>query len=156
MKIIILFILLNWSFCTSSIAEQCPYLGGNAVFAARAMLAAHDNTYYNDRTLCLQQGIMWRVQKPKDKPLNTIDQSIKVYPNPTNTATTVSFSALHPACTITIIDLLGRNIGDFAVEENATNTVIPFSNTPTGIYLLTIRQTSSGEAVHQQKINVIH
>jgi hypothetical protein len=156
MRIIILFILLNWSFCTSSITEQCPYLGGNAVFAARAMIVSFDKTYFDDKALCLQQGIAWRTQKPKDKPLKIVEQNISIYPNPTNTAATVSFSAAHPACTIVLIDLLGRNIGDFTVEENATNTVIPFSNTPTGIYLLTIRQTSSGETLHQQKINVIH
>jgi hypothetical protein len=64
-----------------SIAAQCPFEGGNAVFAARAMLSAYDSTYYNDRLICLNRGILWRTQKTASRE-NTKRFNIQILPKP--------------------------------------------------------------------------
>ena len=40
-----------------SIAEQCPYSGGVAVYIARSLIALfNDSIIYDDENNCLQQG----------------------------------------------------------------------------------------------------
>jgi hypothetical protein len=60
-----------------SIANQCPLVGGNAVYRARAMYALIDDEQdYNDPALCLQHGLIYKSVQQMG------GQAITVVPNP--------------------------------------------------------------------------
>lgn len=58
-----------------SIAWQCPWSGGDAVFQARGMVSIVRDTVYNDSLLCAQQ--QYRLAG-KPKPVS----ELMIYPNP--------------------------------------------------------------------------
>jgi hypothetical protein len=136
-----------------SIAAQCPYSGGNAVFAARAILAQYDKTYYDDKALCLEQGILWRTGKPK---ANKVEDNTKVkfYPNPASDYGTLSFSGKHSDYIVRFIDLLGRVVLTQNVGSDVNTVVLPFGQTAEGIYILNISNTKN-EQIFQQKVIII-
>ncbi len=60
-----------------SIANQCPLVGGNAVYRARAMYALIDDEQaYDDPALCLQHGLIYRSMQQVG------GHAITVVPNP--------------------------------------------------------------------------
>jgi Secretion system C-terminal sorting domain len=128
-----------------SIAAQCPYSGGNAVFAARAMLAQQDRTYYNDKALCLEQGIMWRTSKPnkaKDNASN-ITWNVFIAPNPTNDKVTVSFSNKHPEGSIELYDLYGRLLETVVFGKDTNTNVLDISAYTAGVYIVKVKGNDS-------------
>ncbi|MBE7510756.1 MAG: T9SS type A sorting domain-containing protein [Bacteroidia bacterium] len=63
-----------------SLAEQCPYYGGEAVYRARAVLElVNDSLVYNDDANCLLYGIYRQGQTTINNDLNIV-----VKPNPAN------------------------------------------------------------------------
>lgn len=69
-----------------SIADQCPMVGGEAVFRARALYALVNNEQdFDDPLLCLQQGIIVKSLKPQDTGVG----QATVVPNPAMNAATV-------------------------------------------------------------------
>ena len=139
-----------------SIAYQCPYSGGEAVYSARSILALVERPYYNDRALCAAQGVLWRTQNPKntDKKDAKSDLKVKVFPNPTASVSNILLQGEHFDLSLTLTDMLGRVIMDNTIAEKATTTQLSFDGMVTGIYVLTLRDTS-GNIVTQQKINYI-
>jgi hypothetical protein len=63
-----------------NIASQCPYKGGEAVYRARMLLKAiQDTTSFDDKTVCLSQGI-YRDAEVSSTHLK--DADFKLVPNP--------------------------------------------------------------------------
>ncbi|MBK8846467.1 MAG: hypothetical protein IPO27_08000 [Bacteroidetes bacterium] len=95
-------------FGAYSIAMQCPLAGGTAVFKARAMLQAiNDTLAYNDRDICNSVGITLR-QLPKTE---IIKPTAVVYPNPANESVTVVVNAgIECAANFELINKLGQPI----------------------------------------------
>lgn len=88
------------------IAYQCPMVGGNAVFRARALYnlidAAQD---YDDELLCLQHGIIVKSLKQPNS------ATLHVIPNPaTDEATLVLDQVLDEAGTLLVFDALGAEV----------------------------------------------
>ena len=90
-----------------SIANQCPLSGGAAVFTARSLYYLIDpNMVYDDRNLCLQQGIILREQEQK-----TASTTLTYTPNPANEIVNVVYNLNEMTkpklfCMITLEDCL--------------------------------------------------
>src|SRR5690606_9890710 len=83
-----------------SIAWQCPWSGGDAVFQARGMLSIVRDTVYNDSLLCAQQ--QYRLAG-EGKPAN----KLKIYPNPADEVMTIEIEEIDNA-TLRIFNSVGR------------------------------------------------
>jgi hypothetical protein len=134
-----------------SIAAQCPYSGGNAVFAARAMLAQQDRTYYDDKALCLEQGILWRTAKPKVEKTSK-DKYCKIYPNPANHKIVIEFKDAQQDGNIALYDIYGRILLEQRILNTTTNT-LNIEGISSGVYILKVE--SNGSNVITEKITVI-
>ncbi|MBK9077143.1 MAG: hypothetical protein IPL77_19645 [Flavobacteriales bacterium] len=88
------------------IANQCPMLGGNAVFKARSLYWLIDDTYdFDDASLCLPWGII--VKNMAGQATNTVS----VVPNPaSNEATLVLSRALDEPGVFVLYDGLGAEV----------------------------------------------
>ena len=93
------------------IANQCPMVGGNAVFRARALYSLiDDDQQYDDELLCLQQGIVVKsLKQPAYATLNVI-------PNPaSNEATLVLTEPLSDPGVFVVFDALGAEVLRYTV-----------------------------------------
>jgi hypothetical protein len=138
-----------------SIASQCPFEGGNAVFAARAMVSEFDKTYYNDRVICLNRGILWRTAKPKtvEAAQNTL-WNITFAPNPTQGTVTIGFSNKHPKGSIQLFDVYGRLLQTNQFTETNTSILYDLTTYSAGIYLVKIQ--GDDNTVFTKKIVLIN
>lgn len=121
-----------------SIAAQCPYSGGNAVFAARAMLSAYDKTYYDDKALCLEQGILWRTQKPKKETITT-SWGISIAPNPTTDKINITLTNKHPEGSIELYDLYGRLLETVVFGKDTNAHVLDINAYTAGVYIVKVK-----------------
>jgi Subtilase family/Secretion system C-terminal sorting domain/Ig-like domain CHU_C associated len=139
-----------------AIAQQCPYSGGEAVYAARSLYALVDNPYYDDRALCAAQGVLWRTQKPKNTDNKDAINSlhVKAFPNPTSNLCTVFVQGEHDVLEMTVTDALGRAISTSSIAEKSNQAIVSFETMPAGLYILTLKE-ASGAIAHQQKLLVI-
>ncbi|MBK8499183.1 MAG: hypothetical protein IPL52_10265 [Flavobacteriales bacterium] len=103
------------------IADQCPMLGGNAVFKARSLYWLIDDTYdFDDASLCLPYGIVVK------RLLNQHNNTVSVVPNPaTDEATLVLTRTLEQTGAFVLYDALGAEILRFVVPTDQFR--IPFS-----------------------------
>jgi hypothetical protein len=116
-----------------SIAEQCPYEGGDAVYEARAILGFLDEKY-DDRKLCNVEGL-----KPKSLERGkAIEQSQKasglIYPNPVNDLLYLNTEIM--GASIRIFD----NVGILAYEADNVQSPISVVNFQSGVYRIEIKQ----------------
>ena len=91
-----------------SVAQQCPYAGGNAVIRARVWVSMiNDSIDYNDNAVCLQSGV-YRIAN-NDTISDKINDEIIIQPNPAGDyiiVTTKSVSSEN--CKIEIINNLNQ------------------------------------------------
>ena len=124
-----------------SISEQCPVSGGRAVYGARALLSITDPlATYNDKVICNQQGIPYRI---KNDTIISKETIIKVYPNPTEgLLTLVSDKTENGAFDVEVINITGSKVkvGKIVLEEGSSN--IDISDIPDGIYILRIIESA--------------
>lgn len=103
------------------IANQCPMLGGNAVFKARSLYWLIDDTYdFDDAALCLPYGIV--VKRLLDQHIN----AVSVVPNPSvDEAALVLARTLEQTGSFVLYDALGAEVLRFVVPKDQFR--IPFS-----------------------------
>lgn len=112
----------------ASIATQCPLIGGNAVYQARAIFRLIDPLAdYDDPTLCIQHGYVVKQESTSD--------DITVWPNPSTHD--IRFRWNDPSSTpssLTIYDSRGRRVVDVAIQEHTTNYQLDISEFKRGLY----------------------
>ena len=122
-------------FGAYSIANQCPISGGTAVFKARAMLQAiNDTTIYNDREICNAVGITLR--QGQQAQVENIDASrFIVFPNPANDAINIAYSYTSD-CTMlfTLYDGYGREIASWFLDNKNGLLTLPTKEINCGVY----------------------
>ncbi|NNC85830.1 MAG: T9SS type A sorting domain-containing protein, partial [Bacteroidia bacterium] len=130
-----------------SIANQCPLEGGAAVFMARSMYYLIDRTaHYDDRWLCLQEGIILREQN-----VDISSNNFNVYPNPANNELTVTYSIEEEETTIfELYDGIGKKLIRSTLDKNDNTIIIDVSNIKNGIYFYKI--VSNNKNVKNGKI----
>ena len=136
------------------IAAQCPYTGGTAVYVARALQASiRKDTFYNDTENCFQQGINYRVVKPKKEDKTEVGEiNIKIFPNPASSfVTIIANQANQTNNTIQFIDVLGRMVSEQVWALGSNKIIIPTENLVTGVYQCRILD-SNNSLISIQKI----
>jgi hypothetical protein len=89
-----------------TIANQCPMVGGNAVFRARALYTLIDDAQqYDDELLCLQHGIIVKSLQQENV------ASLSVIPNPAmDEATLLLSEALNGTAVFIVYDAVGAEV----------------------------------------------
>ena len=115
-----------------NIANQCPLLGGEAVFRARAMLYLYNpNLNYDNRSLCNQVGIEYR--KGKDEKITEND--FVIYPNPTLDNITIEHK-MPTGCNVVFAlnNALGQTIKKIVLPIDKQKYVIVTNDIAPGVY----------------------
>ncbi|MBX2928767.1 MAG: T9SS type A sorting domain-containing protein, partial [Saprospiraceae bacterium] len=126
-----------------SIAEQCPIEGGNAVYRARAFLAAVTQNYvlYNDSLLCTPAELL--AVHPDNGPLvqpAKDETSCRVYPNPARDEVNIVWNTPsdNPGM-LQIFDVFGRQIHQQALDAGTVTHTLKVGDFPEGLYIFRMR-----------------
>ncbi|MBE7510758.1 MAG: T9SS type A sorting domain-containing protein [Bacteroidia bacterium] len=132
-----------------SLAEQCPYYGGEAVYRARAVLElVNDSLVYNDDATCLMYGI-YRTDVIDTTLTN---EKIEVKPNPANTFVKIKVSCLeNENFNVNISNAIGQAVIETTLQCN-NEKVINTTNLQQGIYTVTIKTKTK---VQSFKLSII-
>ena len=119
-----------------SIAEQCPYYGGEAVYRARAVIAlVNDSIEYNDDVNCLLYGI-YRQGVIANEKKNSI---IIVRPNPANEYVSVKVNCRNNETFVTeITNAVGQIVLQDILQCNVEN-VMKINQLQQGVYTVIVR-----------------
>jgi len=132
-----------------SIAEQCPYYGGEAVYRARAVLRlVNDSLIYNDDVNCLLYGI-YRIGV-MDSTLT--EEKIDVKPNPANNYIKVKVHCKeNEVYDVEIINTIGQKVLNTSLPCNKENN-INISFLQQGIYTVTVKTNTK---IQSFKLSII-
>ena len=132
-----------------TIANTCPLIGGNAVYAARATLKANElqaDIEYNDNALCFTAA------PAESKKSNIIANDGLIFPNPANTSFTFVRNESTEEATLVLSDLSGKIMLSKILGKYEHSIELSTENLPTGTYLLKVNSSVSSEVF---KINII-
>ncbi|MBL0052417.1 MAG: T9SS type A sorting domain-containing protein [Bacteroidetes bacterium] len=120
-----------------SIAQQCPFKGGRAVYIACIYVALIDNSViYDDVGTCLQQGI-YRNQLQDE--VEVANAGVDILPNPANDFVVVQLKSKQIGfCRIEIKDVLNKIVYETKFNCNEFQTKINTSIFEQGIYFVTV------------------
>ncbi|MBK7572028.1 MAG: T9SS type A sorting domain-containing protein [Bacteroidetes bacterium] len=123
------------------IMNQCPYIGGNAVYEAHSLYSLIDPDYvWNDYVICALGGISPRLSGGK------IDKVFSVYPNPTTGIINLTYEIENDQSgEIIITDALGVKKAVVKIDHNNSEMNINLSDLAPGIYYYSILVNSIPE-----------
>lgn len=111
-----------------TLASQCPYLAGDAVYSARSMYFLVNNTkLFDDDAICASAGVFKREKKPKP----TQEASITMTPNPSSAQVSIAIKGKGEAISAIVYNSLGAMEGTFNFTGYTELDVTSLSN---GIY----------------------
>ncbi len=113
-----------------AIANQCPMVGGNAVFKARSLYWLIDDSYdFDDQALCLPYGII--VKNLVEHKAN----AVSVVPNPTSDeATLILARPLEGSSTLIAYNAVGKEVLRMIIPAETLRTVFNTSTLAPGVY----------------------
>lgn len=118
----------------------------------RVMLAVgnpwHSTQKFVRITDCASQARLGNIGNGEDLSVDPIDNSINIYPNPTNGKFNIDFKE-ESVQAITVYDSVGKVVSETKTETNATTASFDLTNYPAGIYLVKI---NAGEKVVMKKV----
>jgi hypothetical protein len=140
---------LQW---ISNLAQECPYVAGNAVYKARSMYVAVDPlAYFDDLVICNNVGVYKGGNSLFDAENAALDSMsaqdglqliyalegdrITLYPNPANDQVTVSYklNALSTG-TLQILDIHGRVLQTITLSPTKTKFSFSVRELPNAVY----------------------
>ncbi|MBK6484355.1 MAG: T9SS type A sorting domain-containing protein [Chitinophagaceae bacterium] len=119
------------------IAIQCPYYGGPAVYAARAIYALiNDSLWYDDDKLCIE--VIEPVKFNESKSTLNSSPLLEAFPNPCEEVISVSFQfpINHLPGKIILTDVYGKVLADFEPNSTSGMEIFNLKSFPSGIYML--------------------
>lgn len=92
-----------------SVAEQCPFAGGKAVYTARSFVSLfNDSVTYDDENNCLQQGY-YRLSVTDSSVMQTTD--VALIPNPADETTQIILNKKYEGvCRVNITDAYSKTV----------------------------------------------
>ncbi len=132
----------------TSIADQCPAQGGNAVFRARSILnTVISNKVYDDKAIC-----SLREHVPSNR-VAEIAWPVTVYPNPASSS--ISFGLLPTGGNglVVLKDMVGRQVLNSAIDLASGNTKLDVSQLQPAVYL--VQLIEKGKVVFSGKVVLI-
>lgn len=133
-----------------AIAEQCPMIGGNAVFKARSLYYLIDELRsFDDPQLCLPHGIVVkRAEEPQPN-------GVTVVPNPaSDQATLVLSHELDVAAVFVIRNAMGAVVMRHPIPAHTTQ--LPFSTQALAPAMYHYQVLSAKGVVGDGKLNIVH
>ena len=140
-----------------SVATQCPWTGGAAVFSARTIYKLTKlEVNYDDFSTCIAQGIFRKGKKVNDnlKKNNSIyDSKFSISPNPSNQEVTLYFDSESNADKnkFEIFDVRGKQIAQFLLTENEKIFSLSVGEWSNGVYY--VKSQNSNKII---KLIVLH
>ncbi len=87
-------------------------------------------------------------------PIPSVNEKIKLYPNPTSDLVTVEFSApLEASATITVYNLLGEKVRIFKAASGDNSASVSVSGVGSGMYILTVE--SNGRVLTTKRLSIV-
>ncbi|MBL7982139.1 MAG: hypothetical protein JNL52_10070, partial [Flavobacteriales bacterium] len=123
------------------VANQCPLLGGDAVFMARALYYLIDpEQEFDDPALCLQQGLI--TKNLKEGP----NERLSIVPNPTNgKATLVLSTPLVYGGQLFMYGAMGSEIFNKRLPSDQLRIELDLSGLASGVYHFRVRSALGDE-----------
>ena len=130
---------------------QCPKSGGHAVYQARALYhLVNDSLIFNDSLFC-SNGFSLRREAPISTTNNTLQQAVKMYPNPTDRNVIFQFDLpLENEVNVYIWDVTGRIAERFSFGKGTINKQVLLSNCKAGLYFVNISDGS--QSIFKEKL----
>jgi hypothetical protein len=124
------------------IANQCPMVGGNAVFRARALYSLiDDEAEFDDPLLCLQQGIIVKSMEVADV------SSVGVVPNPaTDEASLVLIEEWDAPGVFIVYDALGAEVFRHVIPAHTLRFAFSTASLAPAIFHYRVRSPSGVES----------
>lgn len=121
------------------VANQCPMIGGNAVFKARSLYLLIDDAYeFDDVALCLPHGIAVKNLVAFEP------NAVVVVPNPTiDEATLVLTQQLEGTVIFVVYDALGAEVMRYTVPAETPRFAFSTASLPSALYHYQVRGPSS-------------
>jgi len=127
----------------NSVANQCPYLGGVAVYQARALLAWGSPVTLNYNDDCLDSAaVMIREEAPARQVV--AKPKVQVYPNPTRDEV---FIYTDVAATFELYNLLGAQISTQMLHDGETR--ISTVDWAAGTYFIFMKLSNGSTSTHK-------
>ena len=129
------------------IAAICPLLGGNAVFRARSLQSSYtNNIYYNDKLLCNQQGVYYRLAATDLTERKEKSEKLLLFPNPSSSDLNVFLdSEIKENYSIQVFNLPGQLVYEIKNVSNKTKLELAHTTLSTGSYILVLTQLDTGK-----------
>ncbi len=137
-----------------SVASQCPWEGGNAVFRARGMLALVQRVIINDESMCNSvKSLIEYSEEPNNPETEVIETNfIKIYPNPTNNYLNIEAINSLIISTVEVFNLAGQKMIEFNNKERQF-TQIEVGHLQAGLYICKV--ITANNEIHSFKFSVI-
>ncbi|MCB9184389.1 MAG: hypothetical protein H6591_10755 [Flavobacteriales bacterium] len=133
-----------------SVANQCPLLGGDAVFTARALYYLIDpEQEFDDPALCLQEGLVTKSLKEEPK------KGCSIVPNPAGSAATLVLSSpLDDGGQLLIYGATGVELIRMRLPSDQVRVDIDLGGLAVGVYHFQVR-SAVGE-VGDGRLIIVH
>ncbi|MEO7081350.1 MAG: hypothetical protein ABIY71_07470 [Flavobacteriales bacterium] len=120
------------------IANQCPMLGGNAVYTARSLYRLIDETVeYDDQLLCLPHGIIMKSIRQQDA------VTLSIVPNPArDNATLVLDKGLDGPGVLLVFSTVGQEVLRKAIPMEMARMEFSTASLTPGLYHYQVRGPS--------------
>lgn len=139
-----------------SIAQQCPFAGGTAVYKARALYNIYNpNQEYEDNLICLNEGVVLRQANPAGTFIENHTSYALLHPNPANNILNIVYSfGKDIKGSLEIFTSLGLKLSTFVLSANESNASINTSELTSGIYYYQIK--SDCDYIIKGKLVIAH
>jgi hypothetical protein len=136
-----------------SVAQQCPYAGGKAVYRARTLYLLVDPLIeYDDDSICLLYGI-YRNDDPSPS-MVTETGNIILIPNPANDFVTVIYRTVAKgSCSLYITDVTGKLVEKVDLPCDKTHYDFSVSGIYNGLYLVNV--LNNDESIGRSKMAIM-
>ena len=135
------------------IADQCPLVGGDAVFTARSLLTlTGDVTNYDDEVNCAGVGGRSRSAGEKTETVNTF----KLFPNPAKDLVTLEWTGDFKSSAegqLLMFDQRGKQILNREIDLTSQSVSLETSGFSPGLYLFEVRQ--DGRTLFSEKLVLV-
>ncbi len=123
-----------------SIASQCPYSGGKAVYQARAALALFTDTiYYDDAMVCAQVGIYRNIISEHHSSNTAFDFSM--VPNPASQKVTVTLHFTNEQnIRLEIRNIMGGKVKELELDKGINSITFSVEQFDEGLYFVRARK----------------
>jgi hypothetical protein len=137
-----------------TLAIQCPYIAGDAVYKARNILAPLEvNVRYDDLNICNSQGVYRggkntyiaeneSIFENSAQPLLNNREAVNIFPNPTNGLLKIDYK-INDDGVLAIYDISGRLVRSILLPATTQHIVTDISDLANGIYTYKVRVNSS-------------